>query len=94
MGFYGLARRSARRVCARRNNRRYGIASAIQIAELRNCGMNKNAQKLGRLAAGKPKNFSDAELKRRTKLLIQARKRRWIKLSTPQRLQKRNAFTD
>lgn len=39
--------------------------------------MNKAAQKLGRMAAGKPKNFSAAELARRTKRLAVAREKRW-----------------
>lgn len=39
--------------------------------------MNKAAQALGRLAAGKPKNYSAAEIERRSKILagINARKR-------------------
>jgi len=39
--------------------------------------MNKAAQQLGRMAAGVPKNFSPAELERRSKRLAQARKLRW-----------------
>lgn len=39
--------------------------------------MNKSAQALGRLAKGKPKNFSRAELRRRKILLAKARQRRW-----------------
>ena len=39
--------------------------------------MNKAAQQLGRLAAGKPKNYSAAELARRKKRLADARKKRW-----------------
>jgi hypothetical protein len=31
--------------------------------------MNKNAQRLGRLAKGVPKKFSPAEIKRRTQIL-------------------------
>lgn len=39
--------------------------------------MNKAAQALGRLAAGKPKNYSAGEIARRSKILdgINARKR-------------------
>jgi hypothetical protein len=39
--------------------------------------MNSAAQALGRLAAGKPKNYSAAEIERRSKILagINARKR-------------------
>jgi len=39
--------------------------------------MNEAAQALGRLAAGKPKNYSVAELARRKKRLADARKKRW-----------------
>ncbi len=39
--------------------------------------MNKAAQALGRMAAGKPKNFSAAELERRKKRLAEARQKRW-----------------
>lgn len=38
----------------------------------------KNAQALGRLAAGKPKKFTQAERARRRKRLAEARKRRWL----------------
>ena len=41
--------------------------------------MNKAAQALGKLAAGKPKNFSAAELARRKKRLAAARAKRWPK---------------
>jgi hypothetical protein len=41
--------------------------------------MNKAAQSLGRMARGVPKNFSPAELERRSKRLAQARKNRWPK---------------
>lgn len=41
--------------------------------------MNKAAQKLGKLAAGKPKHFSAAEIKRRKKRIAEARKKRWPK---------------
>ena len=36
--------------------------------------MNKHAQQLGRLGAGKPKRYSAAELARRTKRLIAGRR--------------------
>jgi len=39
--------------------------------------MNKAAQQLGRLAAGKSKNYTAAELARRKKRLADARKKRW-----------------
>lgn len=39
--------------------------------------MNKAAQSIGRLAAGKPKNYSAAELAKRKKRLADARKKRW-----------------
>ena len=39
--------------------------------------MNKAAQSLGRLAKGKPKKYSQAEIKARTKRLAEARKKRW-----------------
>jgi len=39
--------------------------------------MNKAAQTLGKMAAGKPKNFSTEELARRKKRLAEARKKRW-----------------
>lgn len=35
--------------------------------------MNEHAKKLGKLAAGKPKNFSHEEIERRKKLLEKAR---------------------
>lgn len=41
--------------------------------------MNKAAQRLGRMAAGKPKDFSAAELERRRERLAAARKKRWPK---------------
>lgn len=41
--------------------------------------MNKAAQTLGRLAAGKPKNYTAAELARRKKRLADARLKRWKK---------------
>ena len=36
---------------------------------------NHHASQLGRLARGKPKNFSAEEIKKRTKRLVEARKR-------------------
>lgn len=39
--------------------------------------MNRAAQQLGRLARGKPKYYSRAEIKKRTKRLAEARKKRW-----------------
>jgi hypothetical protein len=39
--------------------------------------MNRNAQALGRLARGRPKNYSAAERERRRARLAEARKRRW-----------------
>lgn len=39
--------------------------------------MNKAAQALGRLAKGKPKNYSSAELARRKKRLAEVRLKRW-----------------
>jgi hypothetical protein len=41
--------------------------------------MNKHAQQLGRLAKGKKKTLTPAELKRRTAQLTRVRKRRWRK---------------
>ena len=41
--------------------------------------MNKHASQLGRLGAGKPKNYSQAELERRRDRLAEARKQRWPK---------------
>jgi hypothetical protein len=41
--------------------------------------MNRAAQKLGRLARGKPKQYSPAEIKKRTKRLAAARKKRWAR---------------
>jgi hypothetical protein len=41
--------------------------------------VNKDAQRLGRLARGKPKRFTAAELDRRKKRLAEARKTRWAK---------------
>lgn len=41
--------------------------------------MNKAASALGKLAKGKPKNLSAAEIKRRTDRLTKARKKRWKK---------------
>jgi hypothetical protein len=41
--------------------------------------MNKAAQSLGRLAAGKPKNFTAAERKRRAERMRAAQKLRWKK---------------
>jgi hypothetical protein len=41
--------------------------------------MNKAAQQLGRLARGKEKHYSPAEIKKRTKRLAEARKKRWAK---------------
>jgi len=42
--------------------------------------MNKAAQQLGRLARGKPKHYSVEEIKKRTKRLLEAaRKKRWAK---------------
>lgn len=41
--------------------------------------MNKAAQALGRLAAGKPKRYSAAELEIRTARLAAARSKRWPK---------------
>ena len=39
--------------------------------------MNKSASALGKLAKGKPKNYTQAELDRRAKRLAEARKLRW-----------------
>lgn len=39
--------------------------------------VNKAAQALGKMAAGKPKNFSAAERKRRADRLAAARVKRW-----------------
>lgn len=47
--------------------------------------MNKAAQQLGRLAAGKPKNYTAAELARRKKRLADARKKRWPTERVPRR---------
>ena len=41
--------------------------------------MNKAAQFLGRLAKGKPKNFSKAERERRRQRLSKVRAKRWPK---------------
>lgn len=41
--------------------------------------MNKSAQALGRLARGKPKNYTAAELARRRQRLAEARAKRWPK---------------
>ena len=41
--------------------------------------MNKAAQQLGRLAKGKPKTLTKAEIARRTKRLAEAREKRWPK---------------
>jgi len=41
--------------------------------------MNRAAQTLGRLARGKPKKYTAAELERRKKRLAEARKKRWPK---------------
>lgn len=41
--------------------------------------MNKLAQRLGRMAKGVPKTYTQAELDRRTKRLSEARKKRWSK---------------
>jgi hypothetical protein len=41
--------------------------------------IRRAAQALGRLAAGKPKRFSQAERERRRRSLAEARKRRWQK---------------
>lgn len=56
--------------------------------------VNKAAQALGKLAAGKPKNFSAAERKRRANRLAAARAKRWPRKSntsvcgpSPQRAQ-------
>ena len=43
--------------------------------------VNKAAQALGKLAAGKPKNFSAAERKRRAERLAAARAKRWPRKS-------------
>lgn len=43
--------------------------------------VDKNAQALGRKAAGKPKNFSAAERKRRADRLAAARAKRWHRKS-------------
>jgi hypothetical protein len=40
---------------------------------------NAAAQKLGKLAAGKPKNYSLEELEKRRELLAKARAKRWPK---------------
>ena len=39
--------------------------------------MNKAAQALGKLAKGKPKNYSRGELAKRKKRLAKARRQRW-----------------
>jgi hypothetical protein len=39
---------------------------------------NKAAQALGRLGKGVPRKYSKAELRRRTKRLAEARKKRWL----------------
>lgn len=44
--------------------------------------MNKAAQKLWRLAAGRPKNYSKSEIKRRVKRMAAARAKRWPKKET------------
>ena len=41
--------------------------------------ISKAAKLLSSLQIGKPKNFSKAEIKRRTKILAEARKKRWLK---------------
>ena len=43
--------------------------------------VDKNAQALGRKAAGKPKNYSAAERKRRAERLAAARAKRWPRKS-------------
>jgi hypothetical protein len=43
---------------------------------------NHHASALGKLAKGKPKNFSPEELERRKKRLAKARKKRWPKNTT------------
>lgn len=48
--------------------------------------VDKNAQALGRKAAGKPKNFSAAERKRRADRLAAARAKRWHRKSNTKRL--------
>lgn len=49
--------------------------------------VNKAAQALGKLAAGKPKNFSAEERKRRAARLAAARSKRWPRKSnTPGQL--------
>ena len=42
---------------------------------------NKAASALGKLAKGKPKNLTKAEIARRTKRLAEAREKRWPKKS-------------
>jgi hypothetical protein len=39
--------------------------------------MNRAAQELGRMGKGKPKTLTDAERKRRSLRLAEARKKRW-----------------
>jgi hypothetical protein len=41
--------------------------------------MNRAASQLGKLAAGKPKTYSAAEIERRKKRLAEARLKRWPK---------------
>jgi hypothetical protein len=41
--------------------------------------MNRAAQQLGKLARGKEKHYSPAEIKKRTKRLAEARKKRWAR---------------
>ena len=41
--------------------------------------MNKNAQKLGRLAKGVPKKYSKEDIEKIKERLAQARKSRWVK---------------
>ena len=41
--------------------------------------MNKHAQALARLARGKPKHYSEEEIEKRTKRILEAGKKRWAK---------------
>lgn len=51
---------------------------------------NKAAVALGKLAKGRPKNLSSAEIKRRTERLSKARKLRWKSHEANQRPNRRN----
>jgi len=56
-----------------------------QFIKAHNMTPSKNpaAVKLGQLAAGKPKNYSAAELSRRKKRLASARLKRWADRKQP-----------